>query len=298
MHRLVLRVLSIRLWSIGVPNRHEVETPRGSKNVTSDEKGKVDLGVFTTSYHAAGMWDAHLYELKPFSPANYPRYRSEVESYTEYFPAEVSIRRLVYHIKRALVGLLLGPIEQFRPQVFDPIVLTTPFVEIVIRVLVAKDLNGAPLDGVIYYAWGWRARRRDETSNVQRVAEMLRVRVRQTAAAQAHGEARMAAIAGGILADIEALGWLAVMSGIGGMMLHGSLAAPAVGATALGLVEGLPAAAVANDVVVLTAVEGLPIVAVANDVVSLASAGPVVNEIAALAAVIAVAVQVEARKRP
>ena len=256
MHKLLLRVLSIRLWAIGVPNRHEIESPRGSKKVKSDEKGKVDLGVFGTSYPEQAMWDAHLYELKPFSPVNYRRYRSEVESYTEYFPPEVSIRHLVYRVKRALVGRLLGPIEQFRPQVFEPVVLTTPLVEIVIRILVAKDSAGAPLDGVVYYAWGWRSRRRDETSNVQRVAEMLKVRVRQTAAAQAHGQARMAIIAGGIIADLEALGWLAVMMGVGAPLLTGGVVAPAsmgIAGLALTTVEGLLAAEVANDIVALAA---------------------------------------------
>jgi hypothetical protein len=255
IHALVLRIIYLRLWAIGIPNEFEIPTPGGSKKISSDYPGRVDLSIFLPASKKPGTWEAHLYELKPFSPHRYKDYVSEVNHYTDYFPPQVTVRGVVYRISRARIGETLAYVERNFPQVFAPITLRTPFIEIFLRFFIAKDGKGDPLDGVIYYVLGWRQPppQGEEQSNIERAVEMLKVRARKTAAAQAHGQVRIAAVAGALIVIVSAAFEFLAILGVE-VLLPVAALAPAAAATPIIIsLETLPAGKIANEIFALAA---------------------------------------------
>lgn len=230
IHNVVLHTLQLRLAVLGVTSLIERETePDGSKNLNSEKPGRVDLALLLPDVQKPNQVRAQLYELKPRVPEKYEDYRSEVEHYTEYFPKKVD-GKSVSDVK---AGTALNVAEKGIPQLFDPIQISNSSIEVTINIGLAHDNNNHPIPGLIVYDVGVRQKRPGEDNSVERVKEMLKTNINQTADAQAHGMARMSIAAGGSINTLNALSQVLVLGG--GIILAGSGTG---GASATGVTAG------------------------------------------------------------
>jgi hypothetical protein len=184
IHKLVLRRLSARLSEIGVSNDFEIPAPRGSKKVWSDADGFIDLLVTLRIPERPVHIEAQLYELKPNNPHRYQSYVSEVEHYVEYFPRSFRLMR----VDRCLKGKILHFVKRVAPNVFDPIIIQSPGVDVSIRFWPAIDNKGS-VDGLIVYEWEYNVKPSTDGAvavqqHIENVKHMLRINAMSNVAAQ------------------------------------------------------------------------------------------------------------------
>ena len=237
LHQIILPMLSARLWAIGIENDYEVPTVKGGAKKAQSErpgastyldrkflgatkrgKGGVDLALFLPGR-------AELYELKPDHPTLYNQYRSEVNSYTEYFPAAHKWRhamapwgRRTWTTPRARIGTSLGPLHA-QSRLFDPIVIEGPTMDIIIRFGPPRDHSSGL---IVYQEPEVRRRLPGEPTLVQRhharTVRMLQVNARASAEARAPVVVSQIIIGGSMLLWVAAgLAAVAVEAGVAAM---------------------------------------------------------------------------------
>lgn len=210
IHDVVLKTFQLRLAVLGVSSAVEVATlPDGSKNMTSTRSGRVDLALLLPDAKKPGAVQAQLYELKPRNPEKYQDYVSEVDHYTEHFPKTIDQTP----VSQAKIGTGLNVAEKAAPQLFDPITISNNSLEMTIHIDLARDNNNAPIPGVIVYDVGIRQKRPGEENNVERVKQMLKTSINQTADAQAHGIVRTSVMVGGTINTLNAFSQILILGG-------------------------------------------------------------------------------------
>lgn len=217
VHNVVLKTLQLRLAVLGLSSAVEVETRAdGSKNMKSTNPGRVDLALLLPDPQKPGSVQAQLYELKPRVPDKYQDYVSEVDHYAEHFPTTVDQTP----VSRAKIGTALNVAAEMVPQVFEPITISNSSLEVTIHLDLARDNNNTPIPGVIVYDVGVRQKRPGEDNNIERVKQMLKTDIRQTAEAQAHGMVRTSIMVGGSIVTLDAAAQILILGG--GLLLAGA----------------------------------------------------------------------------
>jgi hypothetical protein len=256
IHKFLLSVLSMKLASIKVLHGVELEAPHGSKNVESDHAGWVDLTLFRPDFRKPGRHLGHLYDLKPDNPKRYRKYQTEVDLYLEYFPDTIPGGKVSppqaspILLSAAQMGTDLTILARVAPQIFEPVRISDPTMEVTMTMSLPVDENNHPVEGLVVYKLDVRMKRPGEEDSVQRTVDLLKTRPYQTHGAQIRMELQLGAAQRIAFNAAFAAGFAApFVLGIGGTAAGTGATAAGGGATVIQLapaaVESITKAAAA-----------------------------------------------------
>jgi hypothetical protein len=136
----------------------------GSKTPGSTRPGIIDFTLPMPDPANPGKMIAHVYEIKPLTPAEYANFQAEVVHYTKVFPPNVG----PVLISKAIVGTDMQLAAQKVPGLLDPIAFNYKDFNVFTNISLAKDPTNRTMDGLIVYQIGI------EVKNGKQLLEVLK----------------------------------------------------------------------------------------------------------------------------
>jgi RHS repeat-associated protein len=152
-YTLMERLLKAKLANPALPFYPVINQrtlPGGSKTLGSTRPGIIDFTLLTPDPANLGKMIAHLYEIKPLTPAEYANFQQEVVKYTKVFPPTVGSMP----ISQAIVGTDMALAAQQVPGLLGQITFNTKDFNIFVNISLAKDPTNRTMDGLIVYQLG------------------------------------------------------------------------------------------------------------------------------------------------